>query len=591
MSTQRRSIPLRNSLALAILGLSGVGAAMSQQTPTPGSPFGEEIDVRIVNVEVVVTDGKGERVSGLSAADFTLSVDGEPVTVEYFSEIRDGRSQATSPAPTAADAAPPVGGAARVPGAQPPAAASAGTNYLVFVDDYFALAPQRDPVLTALSSSLGQLRPEDRMAIVAFDGGRLVQLSGWSGSRRELAAAFDRALSRKTRGFDRAVERRSFNRNEEFRSQGVGQNRPLDLNARGGDLNEEQRAYGETLISQVQASAAAAVSAMRAYAAPTGRKVLLLLVGGWPYSARSIVTNGGGLPRQDLPEGDKVLAPLADTANLLGYTIYPVDVPGAQTAASDAEAMRPADAISVYDSGGATNSGGGGGSASGTGSGGGVQPLSEQENEASLRFLAKQTGGRPILDADRAVALATASDDTRTFYWLGFVPSWRGDDRAHRLKVDVKRPGLSVRARSGFLDLSRQAEVSMRLESALLLGTFPGALQMPIKVGEPKRGRRGQIELPITLGLPVDLMTVVPVGGKHAAKLELRFAASDDKGATSQIPVVPVTLTSATPPRPGGFVRYETTVTLRGPANHLVVAAYDLASDRVATAEVDLAMP
>jgi VWFA-related protein len=559
MSTRRRAIPLRTSLTLAVV-LVGATAAKAQQPPgTGGSPFGEEIDVRVVNVEVVVTDARGERVKGLSAADFTLSVDGKPVAVDYFSEIRDGRPWAAPAAPGAE--APPAGGV------QPPAAATAGTNYLVFVDDYFAIAPQRDPVLEALRGSLGQMRPEDRMAVVAYDGGRLAQLSGWSGSRTQLDAALERALARKAHGFERITERRSFGRDEEFRSQIVADATPLDLNARGGDINEAQSAYGVTLIRQVQASAGAAVSAMRAFAAPEGRKVLLLLAGGWPYSARSLVTGGAGMPRLELPEGDKVLEPLTSTANLLGYTIYPVDVPGPQTAGTDVEATAPE-----------------------TGNALGSQLLSEQETEASLRFIAKETGGRPILDGDRAVALASASADTRSFYWLGFVPSRRGDDRAHRLKVDVRRPGLSVRSRSGFLDLSRQAEVSMRLESALLLGTFPGALSMPIKLGEPKRARRGQIELPVSLGLPVDLMTVVPVGDKYAVKLELRFAASDDNGATSQIPVVPITLTSATPPRPGGFVRHQTTVTLHGSAKHLVVAAYDPASDRVATAEVELAL-
>ena len=322
--------------------------------------------------------------------------------------------------------------------------------------------------------------------------------------------------------------------------------------------------FGKTLIRQVEASAGAAVSAMRAHAAPQGRKVLLLLAGGWPYSARAIV-GGGGMPRHDLPEGDKVLKPLTDTANLLGYTIYPVDVPGPQGAGPDVEAEAPGASDSAL--------------------------LAEQEIEASLRFLAKETGGRPILDGDRATALASTSEDIRSFYWLGFVPSWRGDDRAHRLKVEVRRRGLEVRSRSGFLDLSRQAEVSMRLESALLMGNFPGSVPMPMQLGQPKRTRRGQVEIPVTLGLPVDVMTVVPVGSKYAVKLELRFAASDDKGSTSQIPVVPVTLSSDTPPQPGKFVRHETTLTLRGAANHIVVAAYDPASDRMATAEADIVMP
>jgi len=42
--------------------------------------FGETIDVRVVNVEVVVTDGSGNRVNGLKPADFHLKVDGKEVT-------------------------------------------------------------------------------------------------------------------------------------------------------------------------------------------------------------------------------------------------------------------------------------------------------------------------------------------------------------------------------------------------------------------------------------------------------------------------------------------------------------------------------
>jgi VWFA-related protein len=577
MSTRRCRTSLALGVAIALVtGAGGARGAEPRPAAAPASLFGEEIDVRVVNVEVVVTDAKGERVSGLAAADFTLAVDGKPVPLQYFTEIREGR----------AEAAPPTGAAAGPDGLAPAAAvqplpttATSGTWYLVFVDDYFAIAPQRDRVLDSLRAGLDQLRPEDRMAIVAYDGGRLAQLAPWTGSRAALLDALDAAKTRPARGYERITERRGFRREEEFRSQILSDATPLDLNTRGGGLDETKRAYGITLIRQVQASAGAAVSAMRAFAQPPGRKVLLLLAGGWPFSARNLVTGGSAIPSQDLPEGDEVLKPLADTANLLGYTIYPVDLPGQQSASPDADApsaMVDADALRT----------------------GPVTPpvgtsplLDEQELEASLHFLAQQTGGRPLLDGDRNVALASTAADVRSFYWLGFVPSWRGDDRTHRIEVQVRRPGLRVRSRTGFLDLSRQAEVTMRLESALLLGTFPGALPMPMKLGPAQRTRRGQIEVPVTLGLPVDLMTVVPVDRQYAVKLELRFAASDGKGGTSQVPVVPITLSSEKPPTPGNFVRYDTKVTLRGPADRLVAAVYDPLSDKVATAEAPLAMP
>jgi hypothetical protein len=319
------------------------------------------------------------------------------------------------------------------------------------------------------------------------------------------------------------------------------------------------------LYRQVQASVGAAAGAMRAFADSPGRKELLLLSGGWPYSVRSYVTGQNAMPRAELPEGDVLLRPLVDTANLLGYTIYPVDVPGPLGASgADVEMTEPAPPVSSLSA--------------------------EMETESSLLYVAHETGGRPLLDGRRATALANASDDTRSFYWLGFVPSWQGDDRAHKLRVKAGRPGLVVRSRTGFLDLSREAETSMRLESALLLGSFAGALPMPVAVGEPRRLRRGETELPLTLQIPVDLMTMVPVDGKYAARIELRFAASDEHGAASQVPVIPIELLTEELPL-GKFLRHEVTIKLRGRADHLVVAAYDPASDRMATAQADLALP
>jgi hypothetical protein len=188
------------------------------------------------------------------------------------------------------------------------------------------------------------------------------------------------------------------------------------------------------------------------------------------------------------------------------------------------------------------------------------------------------------------VALAKTESDTRSFYWLGFSPTWQRNDKPHDIRLEARRPGLQVRSRTGFLDLSRKASVSMEVESALLFGTPPGGVKMPMKVGTPVK-THGGTEIPITLGLPVDLMTVVPVDGKFAAQLELRFAASDAAGNSSEIPVLPVSLKSERPPTPGKVVKYETKITLRGGANHIVVAAYDPLSGKIATAEADVKTP
>ena len=550
--TFRALVPLLAVLALALAIHPAIPARAADTPPS----FGEAIDVRVVNLEARVTDRSGKLVTGLKPGDFRLRVDGKEVPIEYFSEVHDGQAL-TAPAGAPEDK--PGAGAA----VQGLAEGAVGTYYLVFIDDYFSIALQRDLVLKGLKADLGRLGPNDRMAIVAYDGGRLALLSNWSGSQADLASAFDRAMARKPHGLERVVERRALGSDQAFASQTTADNAPLDLSVTQTGLSNLQLAYAENLVRQVKGDVQAAASAMRGLAAPHGRKVMLLLSGGWPYSVSSY-TSGGGTPTRELPEGEQLFRRLASTANLLGYTLYPVDVPGTQTGAADVEATAPV-AASI-------------GSA-------------EQEVEGSLHYLAKQTGGKAILNSNRTLALASAKEDTRSFYWLGFSPSWQRNDKTHDVKLEPRRSDLRIRTRSGFLDLSRKAEVTMKVESALLFGNPPDGLQMPMKVGTPTRSKVGEVEIPLTLALPVDVMTVLPEGNKYAAQLELRVAASDASGNTAEIPTLPVSLSSDHPPVPGKYVKYETKVKLHGKADHLVVAIYDPLSGKLATAETDVKLP
>ncbi|HEY3571139.1 MAG TPA: VWA domain-containing protein [Thermoanaerobaculia bacterium] len=578
---------MRRSLAL-FLSLFSLSAAGARAEDTPSS-FGESIDVRVVNVEAVVTDRQGNRVTGLKPEDFRLRVDGREVPVEYFSEVREGQSAAPAEGSQPETARPAAGVQ------QALAEGPVGTYYLVFIDDFFSIPAQRNAVLKGLKNDLGRLGPADRMAIVTYDGGRLTMLSNWSGSPADLGRAFDEAMVRRTRAVGRLAERASAESDQDFSSQSVGDGAPLDLAAQQPGLSDVQRRYASDLLRQLQGDIQAAVSTLRAFASPRGRKVMLLLSGGWPFSVQSYASRGAGMPTKELLEGEDLYRPLTSTANLLGYTLYPVDVPGIQSGAADVNATPPpTSGDPAPERGLASTLAGGGG-------GGGLVPqslllggfgnLSEHEIEGSLKYLAQETGGKPVLNTNRALALGLARDDTRSYYWLGFSPSWKHDDKGHRIQLETRRAGLKVRTRTGFLDLSRKAEVTMTVESALLFGNPPGALRMPIQVGAAARSRRGEVEIPVTLGLPVDLMTVVPEGPKFTARLELRFAASSVNGDTAEIPVVPVTLTSDHQPTPGKMVKYETKVKLRGKADHMVVAAYDPLSGKIATAEADVKMP
>jgi VWFA-related protein len=555
-------------LALHLLA----SATASPQTP-PASPaaeeppvFGEEIDVRVVNVEAVVTDRAGNRVPDLKAEDFRLKIDGREIPVSFFSEIREGRATAS-------------------PDGEGPANESAGepvgTSYLVFIDDYFATKIRRNEVLAGLQKDLAHLGPGDSMAVIAFDGARLTRLSDWSRSTAELGQVFDRAAARPARGMERANALQSFESSEDLRELATRdgdpsgllvlqtapqpQIDPTDLSSRMSlaGLGLQQRAYGEELTAQLKRAVAAAVSAMRGAGAPDGRKVMLLLSGGWPFSVQSFIEGGStlGLPSHELKDGEALYRQLTSTANLLGYTIYPVDVPGIEAGAASATTFGPPRA--------------------------GANPR-EQEVEGSLSFIAQETGGRALRNSVRLAALAVAAEDVRSYYWLGFTPTWKRNDRRHEIAVSVVRPGLKVRSRTSFLDLSRQAETSLLLESALLLGRLPDAAAMPIRVGTPVRNaKRKTTEIPVTLGLPVPLLTLVEQNGKFRAHVELRAVATNKYGIRSGIPVVSVYLSSKKAPKPNDFVKYETRLVVQGTASHIVVAISDVLSGKIATAEFD----
>jgi VWFA-related protein len=511
--------------------------------------------VRVVNVEAVVTDKSGNRVPDLTAADFRLKVDGKPANIEFFSEVRGGQAIAIEP-----------GTVASVPGLPDLAPGSpVGTSYLVFIDDFFAIAPHRNEVLKSLKEDLTRLGPEDRMALVAFDGVHLNMLSSWSSSVRDLGRAIDIELGNQAHGLERQAELRSFRFTEPH---GGAVADVLTQSRRGfqqTQLSTPALAYVEQLAGEVERVVHAAVGTLRGFATPPGRKVMLLLSGGWPFSVADYAVNDINRPilEKDVPGGEELLRPLVETANRLGYTLYPVDVPGVETAAASAESAQAPTLSASFG-------------------------LREQEHEGTLVYLAKETGGRALLNSLRISSLTHVEADTRSYYWLGFTPTWQGNDKRHTIQLDVLRPGLSVRTRDSFLDRSRKAEVSMMVESAMLFGNLPGAASMPVQLGQPVKTGRREIEVPLTLAIPTEAFTAVPLNGKYATEIELRVAAQDEHGERSDIPVVPLQLTSDRAPLPGHYVRYQTKLKLRRQKQHLIFAIFDPLSNRITMAEADL---
>ncbi len=514
------------------LGAIALGA---QTPPAPLPEIGASIDVRVVNVEAVVTDRRGNRIEGLEPADFRLLVDGREVPIDYFTEVRGGEAVA-SPAVETAPAA---------PGAAPPPTAPApfgpvGMSYLVFVDESSLIAAHRDNMLERLENDL-RIGPEDRMAIIVFDGHKLDLLSDWTGDHDTLRRTLQAALLRPAMGIRRLVARQT------------GGEGWLDL------------------FSETQSGANAVMAAMRGLSMPPGRKALLLLTGGWTALPRH--PQAPPPPRGDLPSVVSVPAavpdpfePVTATANLLGYTIYPVypPMPVAETSWADASsAMGPTPLADL----------------------GFISTPWDFDVRETLGYMARETGGRPVVNSWRQSALARVEKDTRSYYWLGFTPEWRADGRSHQIRVEVRRGGLRVRSRSGFADLSAATQASLRRESRLLFGNGRDVRQIRVEAGAPRRAGIGSIELPVTIILPADLLTPLPVKGGYELRARLSMTSVDRWGEAKASLALRLKLPAL--PAPGGLARYKTQIKLKKDDQQLVFFVQDEVGEGQGRAEVD----
>lgn len=77
-----KRVPSFVAFLLLVTAVAGYGRYAQAQEPA--SDFFEEIEVNVVNVEVFVTDKKGNPVTDLTAEDFEILEDGKPVTITNF---------------------------------------------------------------------------------------------------------------------------------------------------------------------------------------------------------------------------------------------------------------------------------------------------------------------------------------------------------------------------------------------------------------------------------------------------------------------------------------------------------------------------
>ena len=122
------------------------------------------------------------------------------------------------------------------------------------------------------------------------------------------------------------------------------------------------------------------------------------------------------------------------------------------------------------------------------------------ERSNSLRMLAEATDGLAIVGTnDIEKGFERIVDDLSSYYLLGYYSTGKLDGRFHSIRVRVKRPGVKVRARRGYLAPSAAeaaramakapsagapgAENAVAVAAASAIATLPGAVRsLPLRV-------------------------------------------------------------------------------------------------------------
>lgn len=505
------------SLSFALAG----GAAAQQAAEPPAAPapaaddqnvFFDRVDVDIVNVDVYVTDRRGEPVTDLTAGDFEVFEDGRPMEITNFYAVADGRpAVAEAPAESVGETAPQAaadGAAAPAERFEPPE--DQRLHLVVYVDNLNIRPENRAWVFEAVRRFVYQhARPEDRVMLVTYD--RSLHVRQPFTSDPELVVAALEEAGKLTAG--------SAARDMEWR-QAL---RDIERTANLGQAETIARSFAQNLYHETGTTIAAAKAMVGMLAGVVGRKALLYVSDGLPLVAGEdlyvAVQERHSTVGSRLRSRQFDLAPryreLAAQANGGEVTLYMLEARGLEVASSVSAESRG----STLPHGRFA-----------------IEAARDANLEAPLLELAEATGGQAILNTNAVDRmLDRVARDFRTYYSIGYRAAHARDGRYHRIEVRPKRPGLTVRHRDGYRGKSAEIAMIDTTLAALHFDFGSNPLGARLELGSPRSDGDRLFAVTVTVRVPIGALTLVPQGEVHRGRVRLWLGVIDDEGGVSPV--------------------------------------------------------
>ena len=476
--------------------------------------FSEVIEVRVTNVDVIVTERNGKPVTGLKKDDFEIYEDGVKKEISNFLELRGGPNAALT--------------TAQAP--QPEVATSEQDirrrDITIFIDNSAIQPFKRNEVLGHLQAFVDRnVRPGDTVAITSWSKSLKVELEPTS-DKSAVDAVVKRLRTQAELGSTTQLKQQFYVQFNSLMRNTRGSGETLELPPWSSAISEV-RTLAATLSHDLNQRIEAVKSVMAWRRGVEGRKIMVLVTAEFDeYPAYEEFAYADSQkdnfrdsesPRA-LDEAREfqmrsIVTDISSVANSAGVTLYPIDATGKESGLADKSATSTRITTTLV-------------------------PLSQ-----TLRAMAADTGGTAMSGSDNwKLAFDTISNDLDTYYSLGYRSEGERKDQMKNIEVRLKNKKLLVRTRRAVIERSINSEMQDAVASNLFRPTGANDLAIKAAAGTSSAKDAETVVVPLTITIPIEKLTLVPEGTDLTARYQIYAAFIRKDGAISKVAQQPQTL-------------------------------------------------
>lgn len=442
----------------------------------------ENIDVRVINIDVVVTDRRGNPISGLKKEDFEIRENNIPKPISNFYEVTGGRATNPADAPAPAPAPAPAAAPAEIPDEM--------KRRIIFYVDNLTLAPfNRNRVFNQMKEFVKNvMRPGDEAMVATYNRSMKVRVP-FTRDHKAIETMLDIIAGESGLGVAARSERKT---TEDRISEAESYGEAISI----------ARSYAASVEHDLRQSVASINGLMTTLAGVEGKKILVLTSEGFPMQPgreafymieETAKEKGWSNVGSTMIEGmhydsAQLIQQVAKTANANGITLYTIHAAGLTgNMEMSAEHSKPIPAS--------------------------VSHAAMQNTTESMMMMADLTGGLASVNTNNfGDAFKRINRDLESYYSLGYRAGTERVDRQRYLNVKVKNKDYIVRNRQTFVEKSVYAEMSDRAVANLLYEVKDNTLKILARMGRGIPTEDGLFRVPVDVMIPMTSMTLMPQG-------------------------------------------------------------------------------